>query len=134
MREDLAHVNTALEAVQQTVTAPEDSQLAERIVQDYERYRNNLELHRLLPSSAPISEIARWSDTHHMGDLLVPCRELANRQRDRMKDSLERSESQTTWAGRVLFCLGFAGVMAGLLSGYATARGRIRVQRPSGLP
>src|SRR5262249_17510386 len=37
--------------------------------------------------------------------------------------SLERSELQTAWAGRVLLGLGFAGALAGLLSGYATARG-----------
>src|SRR5205823_4884137 len=36
---------------------------------------------------------------------------------------LGRAESQTAWAGRVLLALGLAGVLAGLLSGYATARG-----------
>jgi two-component system sensor histidine kinase HydH len=70
----------------------------------------------------PITDLAQWSDAHHMQDVLVPCRELADRQRERMRNSLERSETQTAWAGRVLFFLGFAGVLAGLVSGYATAR------------
>src|SRR5205823_9350205 len=70
-----------------------------------------------------MADVARWSDNHHMADLLVPCRELADRQRDRMNAGLGRAESQTAWAGRVLLALGLAGVLAGLLSGYATARG-----------
>ncbi|HTU21661.1 MAG TPA: ATP-binding protein [Gemmataceae bacterium] len=121
VRDDLAHVDTALEAAQRTAIAPEDSRLVERIVQDYGRYRNNLALDQLPPSSVPMSEVARWSDAHHMHDLLAPCQELADRQREQMKHSLARSEAQTIWAGRVLFCLGFVGVLAGLLSGFVTA-------------
>jgi two-component system, NtrC family, sensor histidine kinase HydH len=123
VRGDLAKVDAALKAVQQTATAPEDAQLAQRIVQDYARYRDDLGLDRL-PFSGGLSssDVARWSDEHHMRDLLAPCGDLADRQRERMKDSLQRSEAQTAWAGRVLFGLGFAGVLAGLLSGYATAR------------
>jgi two-component system, NtrC family, sensor histidine kinase HydH len=120
---DLAHVDAALAAIQQTATTPEDAQLSQRIVQDYARYREDLALDRL-PAAAKMSssDVVRWSDAHHMRDLLAPCVELADRQSKRMRDSLERSETQTAWAGRVLFSLGFAGVLAGLLSGYATAR------------
>jgi two-component system sensor histidine kinase HydH len=127
VRDDLARVDAALSAIQQTATTSEDAQLAERIMQDYARYRENLALDRLSPSAAmSSSDVVRWSDAHHMRDLLAPCGELANRQRDRMQDSLARSEAQTAWAGRVLFGLGFAGVLAGLLSGYATARALTR--------
>jgi two-component system, NtrC family, sensor histidine kinase HydH len=127
VRGDLARVDAALAAIQQTATTPEDAQLAARIVQDYARYRENLGLDRLSASAAmSSSDVVRWSDAHHMRDLLAPCVELADRQRDRMKESLARSEAQTAWAGRVLFGLGFAGVLAGLLSGYATARALTR--------
>jgi two-component system sensor histidine kinase HydH len=61
-----------------------------------------------------------------MIDLLNPCRELAERQRSRMNASLARNETQTTWAGRALMLLGIVGVLGGLLSGYASARGRSR--------
>ena len=69
-----------------------------------------------------MSDLAQWSDAHHMHDLLGLCRELADRQHERMKKSLERSEVQTAWAGRSVLCLGFAGIFGGLLSGYTVAR------------
>jgi signal transduction histidine kinase len=40
-----------------------------------------------------------------------------------MDAGLARSEAQTLWAGRAFLGLGLVGVLAGLLSGYATARG-----------
>ena len=127
VRADLARVDAALAATQKTATTPEDAALAQRIVEDYRSYRETLGLDRLPPTQKMSSrDVVRWSDAHHMRDLLVPCIELADRQRERMQSSLERSESQTAWAGRVLFCLGFAGVLAGLLSGYATARALMR--------
>jgi len=122
VRDDLAHAETALEAVRQTAKNPEDAQLADRITQDYAQYRALLALDKLPASAGSMSDLARWSDGHHMGELLIPCRELAQRQDERMKESLQRSEVQTAWAGRVLLALGFVGVLAGLLSGYATAR------------
>jgi two-component system, NtrC family, sensor histidine kinase HydH len=115
-------VDAALLAIRRTAWAPEDARLARRIEQDYRRYRDNLGLDRPPPSSGPMSDLARWSDAHHMSELLDPCRELADRQHERMKASVERSEAQAVWAGRVLLGLGLAGVLAGLLSGYATAR------------
>jgi signal transduction histidine kinase len=119
---DLGRVDAALGAIRRTAVLPEDVQLTGRIEHDYARYRADLGLDRLPPPGGPASELARWSDAHHMEDLLVPCRELADRQRGRMNDSLERSENQTAWAGGVLLGLGLAGVLAGLVSGYATAR------------
>ncbi|HVV99961.1 MAG TPA: ATP-binding protein, partial [Planctomycetaceae bacterium] len=123
VRDDLERVSDALADVRATASTPEDADLAKRIAQDYERYKSNLKLDAIPPAAAGSgSEVAQWSDLHHMRDLLLPCRELADRQQERMEKSLERSEVQTVWAGRVLFGLGFAGVLAGILSGFATAR------------
>jgi two-component system, NtrC family, sensor histidine kinase HydH len=122
VRADLARVDAALAATHRTASTPEDARLADKIERDYLRYRDDLGLERLPPSGGSMRDLARWSDLHHMSDLLVPCRELADRQHERMKASLERSEVQTVWAGRVLLGLGLAGVLGGLLSGYATAR------------
>ncbi|OWK41685.1 sensor histidine kinase [Fimbriiglobus ruber] len=123
---DLARIDAAFEAIRQTATTAEDVLLADRIEQDYQQYRANLNFDGLRASARPISDLALWSDAHHMGELLVPCRELADRQRERMNESLERSETQVAWAGQGLLSLGLAGVLAGLLSGYATARGLTR--------
>jgi two-component system, NtrC family, sensor histidine kinase HydH len=122
VRDDLRRVDAALAAVQKTATTLEDAHLAEKIFENYARYRENLGVARIAAAPTTSREVVHWSDQHHMRDLLAPCIELADRQRERMNDSLQRSESQTAWAGRVLFCLGFAGVLAGLMSGYATAR------------
>jgi signal transduction histidine kinase len=119
---DLARVDAAIEEIHRTATTPEGILQADEIEQDYVRYRENLGLERLPPPSGPMSELARWSDAHHMGEILASCRQLARRRHDRMKDSLERSEVNTVWTGRVLFGLGFTGIFAGLLSGYAAAR------------
>ena len=123
VRSDLARVDAALAALRRAVTTPDDANLVDAIEHDYAAYRDRLGLDHLPPPTGPMADVARWSDNHHMADLLVPCRELADRQRDRMNAGLGRAESQTAWAGRVLLALGLAGVLAGLLSGYATARG-----------
>ena len=123
---DLERVDNALAAIRQVITTPDDIRLAEVIERDYSRYRDHLMLDNLPSTTAPISEFARWSDDHHMVELLAPCQELAGQQRDRMNAGLARAEFQTAWAGRLLIGLGLAGVLAGLLSGYITARALTR--------
>jgi two-component system, NtrC family, sensor histidine kinase HydH len=120
---DLARVNAALATLRHTVVNPDDARLVSVIERDYAAYRDRLALDHLPAATGSMADVARWSDDHHMADLLVPCRELADRQRDRMNDGLARTETQTAWAGRVLLGLGLAGVLSGVLSGYATARG-----------
>lgn len=122
---DLARVDTALAALRRDATHPDDA-LLEVIERDCAEYKARLRLDHLPPPTASLAELARWSDDHHMTDLLVPCQELADRQRDRMNSGLDRTESQTASAGQVLIALGLAGVLAGLLSGYATARALTR--------
>ncbi len=123
---DFARVDNALAALRQVIATSDDVRLVELIERDYSCYRNHLGLDHLPPPTAPRAEIARWSDDHHMVELIAPCRELANQQRDRMNVGLTRAEFQTAWAGRLLIGLGLVGVLAGLLSGYATARALTR--------
>lgn len=122
VRADFGHVENVLAAIQATAASSEDVQLVERIQKDYARYKESLELDRLPNDARSMKDLAQWSDAHHMSELLEPCRELADRQRDRMSASLARSEDQSNWAGRVLFGLGIGGILAGLLSGYVVAR------------
>ncbi len=102
----------------------DDLELLDTIERNYHTYDVRL-VTDTVPTGKNLSavELVRWSDAHPVKDLLGTCRELAERQRHRMNQSLERSESQTTWAGRVLLGLGLAGALGGLLTGYATARG-----------
>ncbi len=119
---DLDRIGAALAAVRATARDVEDARLADRIVEDFTRYRGNLHLDALESPAGRPPDLAAWSDAHHMSELLVPCRTLADRQRERMNGGLERSQVQAAWAGRILFALGVGGVLAGVLSGYATAR------------
>ncbi|MBN9118841.1 MAG: hypothetical protein J0I06_06725 [Planctomycetes bacterium] len=119
---DLERIDRALAAVEATATDPEDVRLAGLIAEDYARYRRDLDLDALFSPGAKPQDAAGWSDAHHMSALLVPCRALADRQRERMNEGLESSQKQTAWAGRILLALGLGGVLAGVLSGYATAR------------
>lgn len=123
---DLARAEAALAALRETATTPDDAALAAVIGRDYAEYRRRLDLDHPPPQPGTLADAARWSDEHHMSDLLAPCRELADRRQDRMNAGLARTEAQTAWAGRVLVVLGLAGVLAGLLSGYATARALTR--------
>ncbi|HEX4610790.1 MAG TPA: histidine kinase dimerization/phospho-acceptor domain-containing protein, partial [Urbifossiella sp.] len=122
VRADQDRVGRAIAVLREVATGPDDTRLVAAVERDYARYSEGLGLDHLPPPTGPMGDVARWSDDHHMADLLVPCRELADRQRDRMNAGLARTEAQTAWAGRVLVGLGLAGVLAGLLSGYATAR------------
>jgi signal transduction histidine kinase len=126
VRADLDRVDAARAALRQTVANPDDVRLTEAIDQDYAAYRRQLGLDHLPPPTGSMADVARWSDAHHMADLLAPCRALADQQRVRMNAGLTRAEAQTAWAGRVLLGLGVVGIFAGLLSGYATARGLSR--------
>jgi signal transduction histidine kinase len=124
---DRQGVTTALADARREVQASEDIELLDAIEQGYREYEAGLGLDGVLvtrPRSG--DELIRWADAHPVQSLLVPCRDLGDRQRERMDQSLERSQLQTTWAGRVLLGLGLVGALGGLLSGYATARGLSR--------
>lgn len=124
VRADMARVDVAIQELKHVVTgSPDEIQLVNLIQQDYAIYRQQLDLKHLPPRNGKMSDLARWSDSHHMSDLLAPCRELADRHQRRMNEGLAEAEAQSVWAGRLLLGLGAIGVLAGLLSGYATARG-----------
>jgi two-component system sensor histidine kinase HydH len=122
VKRDLENVDRALQTVRDTAKAPEDELLARRIDRDYLIYKQNLGLADLPPASVQVKNLAEWSDAHHMEELLEPCKLLADHLGQRMNSSLQQSETQTGWAGRTLFVLGLVGILAGLVSGYATAR------------
>jgi two-component system sensor histidine kinase HydH len=125
--DDRQLVQQALATARQECETEADSALLARIDSSYADYEVGLTADTK-NGVAPLTNdsLIRWADAHPVQGLLVPCRELAERQRERMRESLERSESQTTWAGRVLLGLGLTGVLAGILSGYATARALTR--------
>lgn len=118
---DLAGVNRALEELERV--SSEDGVTVADLSRDYNAYRGRLDFEHLPKRPGTMADVAKWSDEHQMADLLVPCRELADRQRDRMNAGLAQSQSQTAWAGRVLLALGIVGALGGLLAGYSTARG-----------
>jgi signal transduction histidine kinase len=122
VRADLSNVDAAIREIQHTAVNAEDTQLANQIAQDYADYKAHLHLDDLPLTKGSLSDLAEWSDKHHMSELIALCRNLVDSQRGRMKSGLERSETQTVWAGRVLIVLGIGGVLAGLMSGYVTAR------------
>ncbi len=122
VRTDIAGVEDAIDTIRRDVP-PEDAELFGVIARDYATYKERLGPGGFPPHATTVPELVRWSDAHPMRELLAPCRELSDRQRVRMDSSLEMSEAQTAWAGRVLLALGIAGAFGGILSGYATARG-----------
>ena len=124
---DRQAVESALAAARAECSDEEDLRLLDAIGRSYHEYEAELGLDGPPdPPARSAAELIRWADAHPVRGLLVPCRELADRQRERMTASVERSEAQSRWAGRVLFVLGLAGALGGLLRGYATARGLSR--------
>ena len=124
VRGDLARVDAALAGFAATATDPDDARLARDDRTGLRRVQgpgSGSTASRPRPGRS--ADVARWSDAHHMADLLAPAGNSPTGSDERMNASLERSEAQTAWAGRVLLALGLAGVLGGLLSGYATARG-----------
>jgi two-component system sensor histidine kinase HydH len=101
-----------------------DLELLDTIESSYREYDAGLIAHTI-PADKHLTaqELIEWSDKHPVQGLLTPCKELADRQRDQIGTSLVRSDTQTTWAGRLLLGLGLAGALGGLLAGYATAKG-----------
>lgn len=117
-------VGESLAEIREACRAPEDLPLLENIERGYAQYEARLRAD-VPPAGRALSgdELLRWADAHPVGGLLALCRELAERQRERMDAIALRSEAQAAWAGRVLLALGVAGALGGLLAGYATARG-----------
>ncbi|MCE9563990.1 MAG: hypothetical protein K8U57_18260 [Planctomycetes bacterium] len=122
IQSDIARLDSALDMIRRDVH-PEDADLFNVVEHGYAAYKEGLGPGGFPPHAATVPELVRWSDAHPMRELLAPCREVSDRQRVRMDASLERSEAQTAWAGRVLLALGIVGAFGGILSGYATARG-----------
>lgn len=116
-------VVAAIATVRRECDSPDDLRLLDTLDQEYQRYEESLLSDR---PSASTGGLSRWADAHPVQGLLARCRELADRQRERMGASLERSETQSTWAGRLLLGLGVIGALGGVLSGFATARGVFR--------
>jgi signal transduction histidine kinase len=124
---DRALVVGALAKARSQPQTDDDLRALDAIEQGYFAYEAELGLEREAgPSLQSGKELIRWADAHPVQGLLTSCRELEERQRERMDARLEQSEAQTTWAGRLLLCFGLAGALGGLLSGYATARGLSR--------
>jgi signal transduction histidine kinase len=121
--EDRRLVAASLTDARRESHAPGDLELLDAIERGYREYEAGLGVDdRPDPAPRAGDDLIRWADAHPVQGLLVLCRELADRQREQMDRSVERSEAQTTWAGRVLLGLGLTGALGGLLSGYATAR------------
>jgi len=125
VRSDTERVDAALDAIRRDVP-PDDAAGFSQIEKDFAEYKRRLGPDGLPQTATSIADLIRWSDAHPMRELLLPCRELSDRQRSRMDAGLSRSESQSAWAGGVLLVLGIAGALGGLVSGYATARGLTR--------
>src|SRR5262249_13145885 len=125
--DDRQQVAAALAAARRECDTEGGLQLLTTIEHGYREYEAGLAADLVTgPAGRTADKLIRWADAHPVRGLLVPCRELEDRQRDQMNQSLKRSEAQTTWAGRVLLGLGLTGALGGLLSGYATARGLTR--------
>ncbi|MDB5309189.1 MAG: zraS 6 [Gemmataceae bacterium] len=125
--DDRQLVAAALAAARLECDAGGDLRLLGAIEHGYLEYEAGLAADTPTSPPTPTNDsLIRWADAHPVRGLLAPCRALADRQRERMADSLARSETQTTWAGRVLLGLGLVGALGGLVSGYATARGLTR--------
>jgi signal transduction histidine kinase len=118
--EDRRLVAAALADARRESHSPEDLELLDTIDRGYREYEADLGADERPGGGG--DDLIRWADAHPIQGLLAPCRELADRQRERMDRSVERSEAQTTWAGRVLLGLGLVGALGGLLSGFATTR------------
>lgn len=127
VNDDRSLVAAALAAARRECDAEDDLRLLDATDRGYHEYEAALAADTVAGAPAPAGgDLIRWADAHPVRDVLVPCRELADRQRDRMTSSLQRSDAQSTWAGRVLFGLGLTGALGGVLAGYATARGLTR--------
>ncbi len=125
--EDRRLVAAALTDAREAGQAAEDVPLLNAVERGYKEYETGLGVDNRL-GAAPLAggELIGWADAHPVQGLLAPCRQLADQQRDRMDRSVERSEVQASWAGRVLLGLGLIGALGGVLSGFATARGVTR--------
>jgi signal transduction histidine kinase len=116
-----------LAEAQRYTETDDDARLVRVIQEAYREYETSLGLDGGAgPLPRSLDEFHRWADAHPIRGLLGQGRELEDRQRDRMNRGLDRTEEQTRWAGRVLFGLGLAGALGGVVSGYATARGMTR--------
>jgi signal transduction histidine kinase len=122
--EDRLFVQVALAAARHEAEGTDDHDLLDAIARGYEEYEAGL-VAGVRADRPPLSGagLIAWADAHPVRHVQAPCRVLADHQRERMAGSLERSEAQTRWAGRVLISLGLVGALGGVLTGYATARG-----------
>lgn len=122
--EDRRLVEAALVVARHECDTVRDIEFLNSLEKGYREYEIGLAADTPTGSSNLANDgLIRWADAHPVQGLLMTCREMGDRQREEVDASLAKSESQTTWAGRLLFGLGLLGAFGGLMSGYATARG-----------
>jgi signal transduction histidine kinase len=127
VEEDRDLVNAALIVARRDCDGEDDLRLLDTIEAGYRKYEATIAADTPIGASRlGNAGVIKWADDHPVQQVLSPCRLLVDAEGKRMAERLERSESQTRWAGTVLLGLGLTGALGGLLMGYATARGVTR--------
>lgn len=125
--DDRLRFRAALDALRGLADGAEDDGDLAEVEAGWARYEEELKADSATrPAFRSVEDLAGWADAHRVGTLLVPCNRLVERAGERMALTSARSKEQTRWAGRGLLVVGLIGPLAGLVGGYAIARGLSR--------
>lgn len=122
LTDDRREVDAALAVARHDSDDPDDVALLDRIEAGRREYEAGLGIDAGAAARGG-RDLIRWADEHHVSELVALCRRLADGQRERMVQGLERAEGQARWAGRALLACGLVGAVGGVVGGSAVARG-----------
>ncbi|MDB5309232.1 MAG: zraS 5 [Gemmataceae bacterium] len=123
---DQTNFETTLGQLRDTTTDDGERRAIEAIETGYLEYRRELQDSTRSPPGPDRAAYLKWSDTHPIRHVVVPCDELLGLNRQAMKDTADESarEGDRTSTGMIL--LGVLGAGGGLIGGFGVAWGLSR--------
>ncbi|MFO0970461.1 MAG: ATP-binding protein [Gemmataceae bacterium] len=121
--QDQKRFEEGLETARDAASTAEDREQIRLIDEGYREYKREQDKLREETHGKPLPEAYKAVESHPVQLVVNPCQELLRINKDRMKESADESQRVSREGYLALVLLALAGVVGGLMMGYAVTRG-----------
>jgi signal transduction histidine kinase len=120
---DQQRFEEALEVARETAITDEQKACVKQIDTEYQQYKIEQADLRAAPRATTADDLKKLVDFHPLTEVVKPCRQLLDLNRDQMQKVEEESRNASNQGSLALLLLGVGGPVGGLVMGYGVARG-----------
>lgn len=122
----LGKVRAAVNLVADDELAGREKRLIEQIEAGYSKYQTELDRLRASPVAEAPKDVSKWSETHPIQKVVVPCADLLKLNQEMLDGSYQKSTELGDQAEWLMLLLGLLGPAGGVVLGFGIARGLSR--------